>query len=86
MDSDRNLVALEGEEIGQLLAQSVQGGVAKKEPWYEPSNGTPSDPLITNIRKADFDTVIVDSQMVIDEDPDVLHKNSKLSVIQTSRV
>jgi hypothetical protein len=64
MDSDKQLVALEGEQIGQLLAQSVQGGVAKREPWYEPSNGIPPERLITNIRKADFDTVIIDPQGV----------------------
>jgi hypothetical protein len=60
-DSEKKLVALEGEEIGELLAKSVQAGVAKKAPWYEPSNGVPPEPVIANIRKADFDTVIVDS-------------------------
>jgi hypothetical protein len=60
-DSDKKLVALEGEEIGELLAQSVQAGVAKKEPWYAPANGVPPEPVIANIRRADFDTVIVDS-------------------------
>jgi hypothetical protein len=58
-DSDSKLVALEGEEIGKLLAQSVQNGVVDKQPWYEPSAKLPPQPIITNM-KTDFDTVIVD--------------------------
>jgi hypothetical protein len=34
-DADGKLVALEGEEIGELLAQSVQDGVVEKHPWYD---------------------------------------------------
>ena len=34
-DADGKLVALEGEEIGELLAQSVQDGVVEKQPWYD---------------------------------------------------
>jgi hypothetical protein len=33
-DSDNKLVALEGEEIGKLLAQAVQHGVVERQPWY----------------------------------------------------
>ena len=31
-DSDNKLIPLEGEEIGQLLARSVRGGVIEKRP------------------------------------------------------
>ena len=58
-DSDNKLVALEGEEIGKLLAQSVQNGVVEKQPWYEPSKKLPGKPIIADM-KTDFDTVIVD--------------------------
>jgi hypothetical protein len=58
-DSDKQLVALEGEEIGKLLAQSVQDGVVEKQPWYEPSNKMPPQPIISTTMKTDFDTVIV---------------------------
>ena len=34
-DADGKLVALEGEEIGELLARSVQDGVVEKQPWYD---------------------------------------------------
>jgi hypothetical protein len=59
-DSDNKLVALAGEEIGKLLAQTVQDGVAEKQPWYEPSNKLPSQPIITTPLNTDFDTVVVD--------------------------
>ena len=60
LDSDKKIVALEGEEIGKLLAQSVQDGVIKKQPWYEPSNRLPHQPIIAATTKTDFDTLIVD--------------------------
>src|SRR6266403_3800170 len=46
-DSNDKLVALEGEEIGQILAQSLQHGVVEKQPWYEPSNRLPSHPIVS---------------------------------------
>jgi hypothetical protein len=58
-NSDRQLVALEGEEIGRLLAQSVKDGVMKKLPWYEPSNNSPPEPVISPTTKTDFDTMII---------------------------
>jgi hypothetical protein len=58
-NSDKQLAALEGEEIGKLLAQSVKDGVIKKLPWYEPSNNSPPEPVISPTTKTDFDTMIV---------------------------
>ena len=59
-DSNDKLVALEGEEIGQILAQSLQHGVVEKQPWYEPSNRLPSHPIVSTAMETDFDTVVVD--------------------------
>ena len=59
-DSDNQLVPLEGEEIGQLLAQSVQDGVVVKQPWYEASDKMPSKPINATIMRTNFDTVVVD--------------------------
>jgi hypothetical protein len=59
-DSDRKLVPLEGEEIGQLLAQSLQHEVVEKEPWYQPSDKLPAGPITTATMQADFDTLIVE--------------------------
>jgi Fe-S cluster biosynthesis and repair protein YggX len=52
-DSEGNLFALEGEEIGNLVLQSVQGGVLEKQPWYDPSNklqGQPKKPISSALR------------------------------------
>src|SRR5689334_23256605 len=46
-DSDNKLVALDGEQIGTLLAQSLQDGVVEKKPWYEPSEKLPNEPPIS---------------------------------------
>jgi hypothetical protein len=37
-DSEGNLFPLEGEEIGKLIAQSLQDGVVEKQPWYDPTS------------------------------------------------
>jgi hypothetical protein len=58
-DGDNNLVPLEGEDIGRLLAQSVQDGVVEKEPWYEPLDKMPGKP----IRRTNFDTLVVDHKV-----------------------
>ena len=58
-NSDKQLVALEGEEIGNLLAQSVKDEVIERLPWYEPSNTLSPEPRISPTAKADFDTMIV---------------------------
>jgi hypothetical protein len=58
-NSDKQLVALDGEEVGRLLAQSVKDGVVEKRPWYEPSNKLPPEPIISPTTKADFDTMTV---------------------------
>jgi hypothetical protein len=57
--SDKQLVPLEGEEIGRLLAQSVKDGVVEKRPWYEPLDKISTEPVISTTMKTDFDTVIV---------------------------
>jgi hypothetical protein len=61
LDEDGKLAALEGEEIGRLLAQSLQDGVVEKQPWYQPSNQLPREPIIAAGMQMDFDTVVVDS-------------------------
>jgi hypothetical protein len=60
VDADGKLVALEGEEIGRLLAQSLQDGVVEKRPWYGPSTESPIQPIITTSMEMDLDTVVVD--------------------------
>ena len=59
-DADNQLVPLEGEEIGNLLAQSLRNGVVEKQPWYEPTKQLPRKPVITTVMESDFDTVVVE--------------------------
>jgi hypothetical protein len=59
-DSDGRLVALEGEEIGKLLAKLVQGAVAQKQPWYDPAEKSPNKPIISADLISDLDSVVVD--------------------------
>ena len=59
-DADRRLVPLQGEEIGKLVVQAVQGGVIEKQPWYEPSNKLPAEPIINANMLEEFDTVVVE--------------------------
>jgi hypothetical protein len=60
LDSESRPVPLAGEEIGKLLAQSVRDGVVAKQPWYEPSQTLPSEPIIVPGVKTDFDSLIVE--------------------------
>jgi hypothetical protein len=62
-DSDNKLVALEGEEIGKLLAQAVRHGVVERPPWYEPLDKLPDQPIIVASMDTKFDTLIVDRRV-----------------------
>ena len=59
-DSERKLLPLQGEEIGRLIAQALDGGVAERRPWYAPSERTPDKSVVTAPMEAEFDTVVVD--------------------------
>lgn len=59
-DPEKKLVPLQGDEIGKLIAQSLESGVAERRPWYEPWEKTPDAPIISGPTKADFDTVVVE--------------------------
>jgi hypothetical protein len=59
-DPDRKLVPLQGEEIGVLIAQSLEAGVTNRRPWYEPSEQVPAEPIISAPAKMEFDTVVVE--------------------------
>jgi hypothetical protein len=59
-DPDKKLVPLQGEEIGRLIAQSLEGGVVGRRPWYEPAEKTPGQPVISTPAQTEFDTVVVE--------------------------
>jgi len=58
-DTNDALVALEGEEIGKLVARAVEDAIVEKQPWYEPSERLPREPLVSATNRMDFDTVVV---------------------------
>lgn len=62
LDSDSKPVALTGEEIGKMLAQSVRDDVVEKQPWYDPSETPQDEPIIAAISKTNLDTPVVEER------------------------
>jgi hypothetical protein len=60
-NEDGNLVPLTGQEIGQLMAQALEGGAIEKPPWYEPSDDLPIEPVIKTNSKMELDSLVVDT-------------------------
>ena len=58
-DPDKQLIPLQGEEIGRLIAQALASGVKERRPWYEPWEKLPDQPII-NAPKDEFDTLVVE--------------------------
>jgi len=59
-DAHQKMVALQGEEIGQLIAHALGNRVAQRRPWYEPSDKLPDEPTINTEVLTEFDTVVVE--------------------------
>jgi hypothetical protein len=59
-NQDDGLVQLTGPEIGQLMAQALEGGAIEKAPWYAPADGVPKDPVIKAAPGMEFDSLVVD--------------------------
>jgi hypothetical protein len=58
-DTDKKLVPLQGEEIGRLIAHSVEGGIRERRPWYQPSEELPDQPVISTPMEMEFDSLVV---------------------------
>jgi hypothetical protein len=69
---DGDLVPLSGQEIGQLMAQALEGGTIEKSPWYEPSDSMPKEPIIGSAPELEFDSLVVDSPSAHANEPAVL--------------
>lgn len=59
-DPEKRLVPLQGEEIGTVIAQSIEGGVVNRRPWYEPAEQVPPERIVDSSALREFDTVIVE--------------------------
>jgi hypothetical protein len=69
---DGDLVPLSGQEIGQLMAQALEGGAIEKSPWYEPSDSVPEEPIVGPAPQFEFDSLVVDSPIARANEPTVL--------------
>jgi hypothetical protein len=68
---------LSGQEIGQLMAQAMEGGAVEKSPWYGPSDGMPEEPIIDSASQVEFDSLVVDSPPARANEPTVLRPGSR---------
>jgi len=59
-DSEKRLVPLHGEEIGKLIARTLESGINERRPWYLPSDDLPTEPVIDLSTAPEFDTLVVD--------------------------
>jgi hypothetical protein len=59
-DSEKKLVPLQGDEIGKLIAHSVEGGITERRPWYDPAEKLPDRPIFDAPMNTEFDTLVVD--------------------------
>ncbi len=59
-DSDKRLVPLQGDEIGRLIAHTLESAITERKPWYEPSEKLPDRPIIDAPMKTEFDSLVVD--------------------------
>jgi hypothetical protein len=69
---DADLVPLSGQEIGQLMAQALEGGAVEKSPWYGPSDSMPEEPVVGSAPRFEFDSLVVDSPSARANEPTVL--------------
>jgi hypothetical protein len=65
LDSDNKPIALDGDEIGKLLAQSVRDGVVVKRPWYEPSETLPQEPIVAATMNSNFESLVVEESSAL---------------------
>jgi hypothetical protein len=70
---DGDLIPLSGQEIGQLMAQALEGGAVEKTPWYAPTDSMPKEPIIESGPELEFDSLVVDSPTARTNEPTVLH-------------
>jgi hypothetical protein len=59
-DSERKLVPLQGDEIGRLVANALEGGIVNRQPWYVPAEKLPDQPIINVPLQTDYDSLVVE--------------------------
>jgi hypothetical protein len=59
-DSEKKLVPLQGDEIGRLIANALEGGIVNRQPWYMPAEKLPDQPIINVPLQTDYDSLVVE--------------------------
>jgi hypothetical protein len=59
-DPEKKLVALQGEEIGRLIANALEDGIVDRRPWYEPAEKLPDQAIISIPLLRDYDSLVVE--------------------------
>lgn len=60
-NAENQLVPLEGEDIGRLIARALEAGIKERRPWYEPSEQLPDQPIVATSMGPEFDTLVVET-------------------------
>jgi hypothetical protein len=60
-NTEKQLVPLEGEAIGRLIARALESGIKDRRPWYEPSEELPDQPIVATTMGPEFDTLVVET-------------------------
>jgi hypothetical protein len=60
-NTEKQLVPLEGEAIGRMIARALESGIKDRRPWYEPSEELPDAPIVATSMGAEFDTLVVET-------------------------
>jgi len=84
---NNQLTPLEGYEIGELLARTLEKSAVVRHPWYEPSLGLPQEPAIQETSAGEFDSLVIEGP--IEEPtfapiPTLTHGRSTASEISTN--
>ncbi len=59
-DSEKKLLPLQGDEIGRLIANALEGGISDRRPWYDPAEKLPDQPIISIPLQTEFDSLVID--------------------------
>jgi len=60
-DPEKNLVPLQGEEIGRLIANALEDGIVERRPWYEPAEKLPDQRIISIPLLSEYDSLVVET-------------------------
>ena len=60
-NAEKELVPLQGDDIGRMIARALESGIKDRRPWYEPSEQLPDEPVVATSMGPEFDTLVVEA-------------------------